>query len=153
MKIGIIVHSHTGNTLSVAVRLKETLESSGNSVNLEQIEAASDNPSEKNVMLKTLPDANGYDLIIFGAPVWGFSLSTVMKAYLSQLPSLNGKKVSCFVTQHFSYPFLGGNKSIREFKKACESQGLIVSETGIINWSNKKREKMTAELIEKFSRL
>lgn len=37
MKIGIILHSQTGNTLSVANKLKEKLISLGHTVNLEQV--------------------------------------------------------------------------------------------------------------------
>jgi len=153
MRIGIIVHSHTGNTLSIAQKLKEILEANGNSVNLEQVTAVNENPSEKNIQLKSIPDTEGYDALIFGAPVWAFSLSPVMKAYLSQLPSLSGKKVSCFVTQQLPYPFMGGNRAIKEFKKGCEIKGTDVSETGIVNWSSKQREKKISDIIQKFSRL
>jgi len=153
MKIGIISHSHTGNTLSVAQKLKETLEENGNLVNLEQVAAVNQDTSAKNIQLKSAPDTEGYDALIFGAPVWAFSLSPVMKVYLSQLTSLKGKKVSCFVTQQFPYAWMGGNRAISEFKKACELKGAVVSETGIVNWSNKQREKKTNEVIEKLSKL
>ena len=152
MKIGIIVHSHTGNTLSVAQKLKKTLEANGNSVNLEQVTAVDKDPSAKKVQLDSIPDTEGYDALIFGAPVWAFSLSPVMKVYLSQLPPLSGKKVSCFVTEQLPYPFMGGNRAIREFRKACGLKGAGMGETGIVNWSNKKREKMIKELTEKFNK-
>jgi len=38
IKIGIMVHSQTGNTNSVALKLKEKLSNSGHSVDLEQLE-------------------------------------------------------------------------------------------------------------------
>lgn len=69
-----------------------------------------------------------------------------MKAYLSQLPPLSGKKVSCFVTQQLPYSFMGGNRTIREFRKGYELKGADMGKTGIVNWSNKKREKMIKEL-------
>lgn len=48
---------------------------------------------------------------------------------------------------------MGGNRAIKEFRKACELKGADISKTGIVNWSNKKREEIIKELIEKFSRL
>lgn len=37
MKVGIVVYSQTGNTLSVATKLKEKLAAAGHSVALEQV--------------------------------------------------------------------------------------------------------------------
>lgn len=154
MKVGIIVHSHTGNTLSVAERLKEELISAGHSVNLERVTAMNEDPSaSKNVQLRTIPDTSRYDALIFGAPVRAFSLSPVMKAYLSQIPSLQGKKTGCFVTQSFPFPWMGGNQTISVMKKACESKAAQIYETGIVNWSHKKREERIADVIHKLSTL
>ncbi len=54
MKTAIIVHSLTGNTLSVAERLKDNLEKRGVSVYLEKIEpSGGENKNEMDL-------ANGY---------------------------------------------------------------------------------------------
>ncbi|RDU22526.1 flavodoxin family protein [Anaerosacchariphilus polymeriproducens] len=152
MKVGIIVYSKTGNTLSVAERLKEKLIKKGCSVNLEQIETVNENPSEsKNFELKNIPNIKDYDILFFGAPVWAFSLSGVMNAYLSQIPSLMGKKAGVFVTQHFPYSWMGGNHSVKKMKTTCQQKGAVIVDTGVINWSHKKREDQIIELINNFS--
>ena len=154
MKIGIIIHSHTGNTLAVAQKLNEELISAGHLVNLEQVIALNENPSAAgSIQLKTIPDTSAYDALIFGSPVRGFSLSPVMKAYLLQIPSLQGKKVSCFVTQFFPFTWMGGDRAIEQFKKACESKDVNVLETGIVNWSHRQREKKITEVLKKMSKL
>lgn len=152
MKIGIIVHSHTGNTLSVAKVIKEKLINLGHEANIEQVTAVNENPSEtKNIQLKAIPDIDIYDAVIFGAPVRGFSLSPVMKLYLSQLMSMNGKKVSCYVTQYFPFPWMGGKQSIEQFVNECRLKKANVTTTGIVNWSSKKREKMITDLSDNLS--
>ncbi|MCX7745354.1 MAG: flavodoxin domain-containing protein [Clostridia bacterium] len=150
MKVGIIVHSHTGHTLSVAQRLKDMLAAKGHDVNLEQVTAVNEEPSSGgNTELKTIPDIHAYDVLIFGAPVRAFSLSPVMKVYLSQLRSLKGKKIGCFLTQHFPYSWMGGNRSIKQMKRICEAKGEMVFETGIVNWSHKNRERKINDVLER----
>lgn len=154
MKICIIVHSHTGNTLFVAQGLKEVLLTQGHSVIIERVTAYNEEPSARgNIQLKTIPDTSKYDVIIFGAPVRAFSLSPVMKLYLSQIASLRGKKVGCFVTQFFPFAWMGGNHSIIQMRKVCESKGANLFQTGIVNWSRKDRKKKINEVIDKLSKL
>lgn len=148
MKIGIIVHSHTGNTLSVAQRLEEELVKAGHTVKLERVRADNEDPSAAGMAkLIEAPEVNEYDALIFGAPVRGFSVSRIMKLYLAQLPSLTGKKVGCFVTQQFPYPWLGGNKSVRQMKKLCRTKGVNEFVTGIVNWSHKNRDTKIIEVL------
>jgi len=153
MKIGIIVHSFTGNTLKVAEKLKEELISIGHNVKLEQVTAVNEDPKQANkVELKNIPDVSSYDAVIFGCPVRGFSLSPVMKLYLSQVSSLKGKKISCFVTHHFPFAWMGGNSTIKQFKAASEAKEGVVTESGIVNWSSKNREKNILEVVERLSK-
>lgn len=148
MNIGIIVHSHTGNTLSVAEKLKEKFLSEGHLVNLEQVTAVNEDPAAAaNVDLKTIPDTVGYDMLIFGAPVRAFSLSPVMLLYLNQLPSLQDIKISCFVTQQLPFAWLGGNRSIKQMKKAVIAKNGTVQKSGVVNWSSKKRDDLITDLI------
>jgi NAD(P)H dehydrogenase (quinone) len=154
MKVGIIIHSHTGNTLSVAERLKEELITAGHSVSLERVTAVNEEPSAQgSVQLKAIPDASVFDVLIFGAPVRGLSLSPVMKAYLSQLPSLERKKVSCFISQYFPYAWMGGTRTINQMKALCQVKNGTVIETGIVNWSHKQRERLINDVLKKLSRL
>ncbi len=154
MKIGIIVHSHTGNTLLVAQDLQNVLNAGGHSVNLERVTACNENPSATaNIQLSNIPDIKEYDVLIFGAPVRGFSLSPVMKIYLTQIASLEGKKVGCFVTHFFPFASMGGTQSILQMKTLCESKNAFIFDTGIINWSNFNRKREIKELLEKLSRV
>lgn len=154
MKVGIIVYSKTGNTLSVAKKLEEAFLKAGHSVNLEQIATVNEDPSKtQSIVLKTSPDPGGYDAVVFAAPVWAFSMCSVMRLYLSQLSTLEGKKVGLFVTQSFSKAWLGGNHAIRQMEQACKSRKATIWKTGVINWSNKKREEQIAALLEAFTQL
>jgi len=150
MKIGIIIHSQTGNTLSVANQIKERLSAAGYSVELEQVTAVDEKqPDPSKIKLKTVPETAGYDYLIFGAPVHGASLSPVMKVYLSQVQSLEGKKTICFMTEFFPYAWMGGNRAVGQMKAACSSKGANVVSAGVVNWSNRKRAGMIQAIVEK----
>jgi menaquinone-dependent protoporphyrinogen IX oxidase len=154
MRIGIIIHSHTGNTLSVGERLKEALIAKGYSVQLERVTAVNEDPqSKERVRLKSIPDISTYDAIIIGAPVRAFSLSPVMKAYLAEIPQIKDKKVSCFVTEHFPKPWMGGNRAIKQILRFITQKGGIVSCTGVVNWSGKAREEQISDVLSKLSRI
>lgn len=56
MKIGIIVFSHTGNTLSVAEKLQAKLTAASHSVQLEQVTAAEESPRAEKAGLRNAPD-------------------------------------------------------------------------------------------------
>jgi flavodoxin len=149
MNIGIIVHSLTGNTYSVAERLMETLVEHGHSVSIEKLTAVNDKEQNiRKVKLTNIPKIDSYEALIFGAPVRGFALSPIMKAYLSHIPCIQGKKVECFVTEFFPYPWMGGNSAIKQMKEICESKGATVIKTGIVNWSSKKRNEQISTIVE-----
>ncbi|MGI6606725.1 MAG: flavodoxin family protein [Peptococcia bacterium] len=152
LKIGIIIHSHTGNTLSVAQKLKEKLLAEGHSVSLEQVIAVDDQQvNQAKVEFANKPELDAYDVLIFGAPVRAFSLSAIMAAYLTQAASMQGKKVGCFMTQQFPYPWLGGNRSIRQMKNLCEAKDAQVVATGVVNWSSKQRQEKISDTVQKLS--
>ena len=85
-------------------------------------------------------------------PVRAFSMSPVLLAYLAKIDSLKDQKIDLFVTQFFPYPWMGGKNAISQMKKTCETKGATVGLTGIINWKNRKREKMIQDLLDQFSR-
>ena len=154
MNIGIIIYSQTGNTNSVALKLKEKLSTAGHLVGIEQIEISGKlGPRATNFQFKTKPDVDKYDTLVFGAPVQAFSLSPVMKSYLTQIASLKNKKVACFVTKALPFYWTGGNQAVNKMKKICESKDGTVCGTGIVIWMAKRREKKIADVVEKLSRL
>lgn len=153
MKIGIIVHSFTGNTLFVAEKLKEKLEKAGNMVCLEKIRIAGGEQKDiQQFEIEYAPDARQYDAVIFAAPVRGFQASPVIASYLNGLPPLSGKNIALLVTQHFPYAWMGGNNAIKKMKSLCEQKGTVVCAAGIVNWSNKKREQMIADRVDMISK-
>jgi len=154
MNIGIIVHSQTGNTHSVAMKLKEKLSAAGHSVNIERLKVVGEfRPGVKDLQLETLPNAGQYDALVFGAPVQAFSLSAVMTGYLEQITSLQDKQVACLVTEAFPYPWMGGNRAIRQMRKICESKGATVCGSGVVNWMSSRRDQQITEVTDRLSRL
>ena len=155
MNIGLLIYSYTGNTLSVAEKVRDQLLANGHTATIERIHASNEDPkkiqTEKASHLTAYPDPASYDAVILAAPVNGFSLAKVMQMYLEQRPGLSGKSVRIFVTHHFPRAWLGGSQAIRQFKDRCEANGAKVECTGIIDWTNKKRAQEIAELVERFS--
>ncbi|MBN2100785.1 flavodoxin family protein [Candidatus Dojkabacteria bacterium] len=156
MKIGIIVYSDTGNTLSVAEKIRKRLSSSGHEVVIERIEIEGklrDIQGAKEVVFTKSPDIGEYDYLIFGSFVMAFMLNAVMKAYMKRLGSLSGKKFAVLITQGFWYPWLGGNSAVNWIRRSCESKGATFLGSGIVNWMRKDREEQIVNVVEKISSL
>ena len=154
MKIGIIVYSQTGNTLSVATKLKENLSAAGHSATLDEVRVAGERkPGVRKFRLEKLPYVEPYDVLVFGAAVEAFSLSAVMRSYLERIASLKDKKVACLVTQALPYPWLGGNHAVRQMRRLCESKGATVCGSGIVNWMRSRRDERIAAVVDRLSKL
>ena len=152
MNIGVIVHSDTGNTLSVAKVLEEKLVAAGHSVTLEHLKVVGEaRPGMADVKYETLPESGQYDALVFGSPVQGFSLAVGMGGFLKQVPSLQGKYVALLVTEAFPYPWMGGNRAIRQMTSICETKGATVCGSGIVNWMNRRREQMITDVTDRLS--
>ena len=153
MNIGIIVHSPTGNTFSVAKRLEKALEKAGHTVKLERLKTVEEYKQGKPINFEDLPELSGFDAMIFGAWVEGFSLSGPMKAYMKRMGSLKGKKVACFVTKALPFHWTGGNRAISTMKKGLEKKDGRVCGTGIVIWREKRREERIIKVVERFTGL
>jgi len=103
--------------------------------------------------LKQIPAVDSYDALIFGAPVQAFSLNPVMKAYMAQLPPLNGKRVALFVTKQLALLRLGGTGAIAAMNKEVETKGGKVIGSEIVVWAEKKRAETTQKCIDSISKL
>lgn len=148
MKIGIIVFSKTNNTFSVADRLRMALAEKGLDVEIQRIIPESDDPGVKPpIVFTNQPEVSPYDVIIFASPVWAFSLAVVMKEYLEQVSSLQGKRVFSFVTKQLASKFTGGTKANRQIKSAVALKGGTVEKSFIVSWKNKKRDEEIASLV------
>jgi len=154
MNIGIIVYSWSGNTLSVAKKLEERLIAAGHSVTLEQVTVVGERKQgAREFQLETLPDVGAHDALVFGSAVEAFSLSPVLTAYLKGIGSLEGKRVACLVTQQFPYPWMGGNRAIRQMRKLCQSGGATIVGSAVVNWAKSRREKTIAAAIDRLAGL
>lgn len=152
MKIGIIIHSQTGNTYSVGMRLRDSLTVAGHTARLERVKAEGTvKPRGPNVTLACAPDIADYEAIIVGAPVHAFGLSPVMQAYLAQIASLAGKRVAGLVTMFFPFAWMGGNRALRQMRHACEAKGAQVCGMGTVNWCRPTREAQINALVSALS--
>jgi menaquinone-dependent protoporphyrinogen IX oxidase len=152
MKICVIVYSQTGNTLSVAEKLKDALAAKGCDVELQRVVATGGDPGARALdTLVQTPDPNGYDALVFASPVQAFSLAQAMQLYLSQISCTQAGTVCCLVTQHFKKPWLGGNRAIRKMCALLARKNIPTSETGIVNWSGVNREAQIDEIVLRFS--
>lgn len=152
MSIGILVYSLTGNTLSVAEKIKEELKQKGKSAVIERITILGETQNGAgSVVLKHIPDLSNYDTVIIGSPINAFSLSVPMKKYLKLHADVKGKQLHCFVTQYFKHPILGGNKGIRQIKNLCLLKGGTVQKSAIVHWSSPNREEQIKEAVKKLS--
>jgi flavodoxin len=154
VNIGIIVWSQTGNTYSVAEKIKQKLDTAGHSVNIERIKIIGDfKPRQKDIQFETLPAVGKYDGVVFGAPVHAFALAQPMRKYLEQIPSLAGKKIALFATKQLRFKWTGGNQAVSKMKRICKSKNGKICGSGIVVWSNKNREKMITDVADRISRL
>lgn len=154
MKTGIIIYSRTGHTQLVAEKIKDALITQGGTVVIEHVTAANDGANSREaIQLQDIPDISDYDVILIGSPVHGFSIAPVMKSYLQQLPSIDGKKVGCFVTQHFPKPWMGGKRTVAQMCQLCHDKGAEVSGTSIVNWTSKARETLINDTVAVLSGL
>jgi hypothetical protein len=141
VNIGIILFSRTGNTLFVAEKVRDACLAQGHTVVIERVSAQNEDPNSRlPVRLKNAPDPARFDAVIFGAPVQGFSLSPIMKAYLAQMKQMTGKKAGCFITQHFPKPWMGGNQAAKQMCSLLKLKGADAAKTAIINWTSKLRD-------------
>jgi flavodoxin len=156
MRVGIIVHSRTGNTLSVAVRLKERLVAAGHTAVIERVEAENDLEADvAKIKLRQTPNIGAYDVLVFAAPVRGLSLSPVMQAFLATIGSLHEKRVGCFVTQAFPYEWMGGKRAVHQAVEICRAKGAEPYGTGVVNWMRPiaKRELLISQTVDRLSAL
>ena len=147
MKIGLIVYSYTGNTLSVAEKLLSTLISQSFDCQLQKIKAVDENPNVKHPELLIIPDTDDFDVLVFAAPVRAFMTAPIMKMYLQQLPSLLNKDCYVFVTHHFPIAWLGGKQTVSAMAKMISHKQGTVKQSHVVDWSNKKKDQQIDRLV------
>ncbi len=156
METGIIVYSHTGNTLSVAEKLQTALSQNGHKSTIEQItvqEGYDPNKDFSKFTFDYIPGPAKYDSIIFASPVMAFSLCPVMKRYLKQIPDLQEKLVALLVTQHLKFSWMGGNRAIRQMKRLIKTKNPSIKGSAIVHWSAENRDEQITGVVESLIQL
>jgi NAD(P)H dehydrogenase (quinone) len=156
MKTAVVVFSQTGNTKSVAEKLKTKLEAEGHEVKIEDIIPKGEtHPGIKNIEFERAPQLKEYEGLIFASPVQAFSAASAMRFYLAQLEdgALEGKKTACLLTKHLPGKWTGGTRAVRQIGRLLRTKGSQLSHSEIIVWSGKKREEKIWEALENLVRL
>jgi len=152
MNIGIIVYSKTGNTMSVLQQLAKKLSHAGHAVTIDEVRASQATPgSGQDIEFARIPDITGYDALVLGSPVHGFNLAKTMQEFLSRMDPLGGKPVALLITQFFPFPWLGGNRALRQLTQLCQDKQGQVRAGKIINWSHRRRIHMIQEAVAELS--
>lgn len=147
MKIGIIVHSVTGNTLLVCQKLELKFAELGHDVELKEIKIKGKvNPGEKEAEFTEMPVLSGYEALVFGSHTEAFQLEQAMKLYFNKIEMIKDKKVACISTHQFPFKWMGGNSAVQKMKSLCEEKGAKVLGTAVVDWSpkSKRSEKIAA---------
>jgi hypothetical protein len=144
MNIAIIIHSQTGNTLSVAQKLKTRLEEMNHQISLIHIKNSDQQSSynQKPSLIVSGDNLNQvYDVVIFGGWVQAFSLCLGFSHYLKEMPTFKSNQTHIFVTHHFPFAWLGGNNAISQMKSILSKHNITVNSSKVFNWSRKNNTK------------
>jgi flavodoxin len=154
MTIQLIVHSQTGNTLSVANALKASVEPINHTVTLTHVEANNEREMDlSKIAISAIPDCSEADMIVLGGPVRGASASPAILKTISSLGSVKGKKCVVFTTEFFPYDWMGGKRAVTMMEKELTARGAQVMSHAIIHWKRRDRENQINQFISNFKSL
>ena len=135
MKIGIFVHSQSGNTARLALAVTHALREKGQEVDVELLRPVGKvHPGIKHVEFKNVPEVEGYDMVMLAGPVWAFNASPVVVSLLHQLSGLKGKKTMFFLTSGFPPPLSGWKRAHKKIKELLEESNATVIEGESLFW-------------------
>ncbi len=142
MKIGLIIHSVTGNTLKVAKQLQAALIEKGHEAELKEIKTIGKvRPGEAKANFTEVPALDGYEALVFGSHTEAFQLELTMTLYFKQVDSLANTKVACISTHQFPFKWMGGNSAVKKMKALCEDKGATVLGTAVVDWSPESKRQ------------
>jgi multimeric flavodoxin WrbA len=151
MKICIIYHSETGNTRHVAQHIASAFDSqlievtdtqSYNRLTRFLVLCKMANREDKTVIEPASVDISGFDLVVFGSPVWAFKPTPVIHAAIDGLKGCMGKPAVAFST-HGGRP----GKTDEIFKKWIEGRGMVPVAITNIHQNDIENQKRTKELV------
>jgi flavodoxin len=151
MKICIIYHSETGNTRHVAQHIASAFDAqlievtdtvSYNRLTRFLVLCKMANREEKTAIEPEAIDISGFDLVVFGSPVWAFKPTPVIHAAIDGLKGYMGKPAVAFST-HGGRP----GKTDEIFKKWIEEREMIPVAITNIHQNDIENQKKTKELV------
>ena len=153
MKTGIIVYSQSGHTASFARAIADQIREAGLDCDVELLRPHGiPKPWTRNIQFRRIPEVAEYDVILFGAPVWAFSVSPVLRASFTHIDSIKGKKVLPFVTHGLPLS-IGPKRALKQLSNELDFLQADVlegeSEFFFIFTTNKQKMKAAAERIVK----
>lgn len=143
MKIGFIIHSQSGNTLSVAHKLMDQLNIQGHDVVLTHIKDEDVNNSMQHPeRLVTVVEEvkSNVDVLIIGGWFQAFSLCRGLNHYINHQLNIQAKETHLFLTHHFPFEWMGGTNAMKQLSKHVLMKGHVVKTTKIFNWSRKNNQ-------------
>jgi len=158
MNIGIFVHSQSGHCSALGMAVTQKLRALGHDVDIQLIQPVGRvHPRMKHVELRgDVPDVSGYDILVFGGPIWGFTASPVVSAFIKEIPSLKGKKTLCFTTSGFPGPLSGAKAGHKKLATELEELGATVLEGEALFWGlmagKSKIDKAAQRMCEKITK-
>ncbi len=106
MKVGIFVYSQSGHTALFTRAIADALREAGVECDIELISPYGiPKPWTGKITFRKIPEVKEYDVLLFGAPVWFFGVSKVLRKFFAEMDSIKGKTVLPFVTCGFSASF------------------------------------------------
>jgi flavodoxin len=151
MKICIIYHSETGNTRHVAQHLASACDgklieicdrASYNRLTRFLVWCKMARGEEKTEIEPTSIDVSGYDLIVFGSPVWAFKPTPVIHTAIGLLKGCEGKKAMAYST-HGGRP----GQTNETFTRWIESRNMKMAGVMDIHQKDIENEKVTKSMV------
>jgi NAD(P)H-dependent FMN reductase len=97
---------------------------------------------EKTLIEPASVDISGYDLVVFGSPVWAFKPTPAIHAAIDSLKGCMGKPAVAFST-HGGRP----GQTTETYKKWIEARGMVPVAVTDIHQNDIENEKKTKELV------
>jgi flavodoxin len=127
MRIQIVIHTQSGHTANVARAIASKLNTLGHETDIHMLRTSGKvAPRSSKFEIRNIPEPAGYDVVLFGGPVWAFTASPVILSCINEVHGLNGKKVLCFLTMGLPFKFTGGERGLKAMADALELCGAQV---------------------------
>ncbi|MDD5069834.1 MAG: NAD(P)H-dependent oxidoreductase [Candidatus Omnitrophica bacterium] len=131
MKVAIVFYSFSGNTKRAAMFLHERFTNRGVQCAMVDLRPEKEEKSfikqsiqaffKKEVLLERKNKiVSEYDFIIFGSPVWAFTIAPALRAFLANIADFNKQKTACFLTYGSG---LGKEKALSELERQIKEKG------------------------------